>query len=239
MNPTESIRKQLFTLADLPYREFNAALIPSVDKSTVIGVRTPHLRALAKSLAGTQVATAFLEDLPHRYFEENQLHAFLIETIREFAPCMERLECFLPYVDNWATCDQMCPSALKKDLTALSGQIETWMDAPHPYTVRYAIGLRMRFYLDDAFSPQFPKRIAGLDRKEYYVQMMQAWYFATAIAKQPGNILPYFVERKLSPEVERMATRKALESRRIPTEQKEDLRMLVHLRKNGTDATSF
>lgn len=226
MNAINAIRKQLFTLQDLPYRDFNAALIPTVDNDTIIGVRTPQLRAMAKNMAGSEDAALFMKDLPHKYFEENQLHAFLIEFIRDYDACIKELEQFLPHVDNWATCDQMCPKVFKKNLPRLSEQIQRWMQYDHPYTVRYAIGLRMRYYLDGAFSPEYPARIAAVDRKEYYIQMMQAWYFATALAKQPDTILPYFTTPRLAPAVRSMAIRKAIESRRINDEQKTFLRTI-------------
>lgn len=225
MKNIDDIRKELFERQDSAYKKFNAALIPTVDQATVIGVRTPMLRSAAKTLSSEE-AEYFMNRLPHTYFEENQIHAFLIERIKDFDGCMAALNRFLPYVDNWATCDQMCPKVLKKDLKTLSEQIERWMESEHPYTVRFAIGLRMKFYLDREFSPEHPKRIAAVRREEYYIQMMQAWYFATALAKQPQEIMPYFTDKGLSASVHRMAVRKGLDSFRITEEQKQILRQI-------------
>ena len=222
----ESLRLRLLALNDPEYKKFNTKLIPTVDAHTVIGIRTPILRKIAKELAQDGGVSFFLQDLPHRFFEENQLHAFLIETIRDFDRCLNETERFLPYVDNWATCDQMTPKALKKDLDRLSNTIDIWMESAHPYTVRFAVGLRIRFYLGEAFRPEQAQAVAQLNREEYYVRMMQAWYFATALAKRPDDIFPYLTEHRLSPTVHKMTVRKALESFRISEEQKQILRHL-------------
>ncbi len=226
MDEIRDIRNRLFSLQDKKYRDFNSVLIPTVDKNSVIGVRTPTLRKIAKELAGSREAVIFLADLPHQYFEENQLHAFLIESIESFDQCISALKQFLPYIDNWATCDQMSPKALKKDMQRLNLWIEQCLDSPYPYAVRYSILLRMRYFLQEGFHPLQAEKIATLQRKEYYIQMGIAWYFATALAKQPNAILPYFTNRKLPDTIHKTAIRKALESHRISQETKNLLRTL-------------
>lgn len=226
MTGQTDIQKQLFSLQDIPYGDFQARLIPNLPRETVIGVRTPELRRLAKKLSGTPEAEAFLKELPHRFFEENQLHAFLLEGVKAYDDCIRLLEAFLPYVDNWATCDQMCPKVLGKHPDRLLGQIRVWLSSSHTYTVRFAIGLLMRYYLDGRFSPEYPRLVAAVASEEYYVNMMIAWYFATALAKQYGSILPYLKEQRLGSWIHNKTIQKALESYRVSPEQKEELRAL-------------
>lgn len=223
--PTQ-IQKQLFSLQDVPYGDFQARLLPTVPRERIIGVRTPALRRLAKELSKDPETEAFLKELPHRYFEENQLHAFLLEGEKDYDACLRRLNAFLPYVDNWATCDQMCPKALEKHADALLPQIRLWLASPHPYTVRFAIGLLMRYYLDERFAPEYPDLVASIVSEEYYVNMMVAWYFATALAKQYESILPYLKEGRLETWTHNKTIQKAVESYRIRPEQKEELRAL-------------
>lgn len=226
MTGQTDIQNQLFSLQDIPYGDFQARLIPNLPRETVIGVRTPELRRLAKKLSGTPEAEAFLKELPHRFFEENQLHAFLLEGVKAYDDCIRLLEAFLPYVDNWATCDQMCPKVLGKHPDRLLGQIRVWLSSSHTYTVRFAIGLLMRYYLDGRFSPEYPRLVAAVASEEYYVNMMIAWYFATALAKQYGSILPYLKEQQLGSWIHNKTIQKALESYRVSPEQKEELRAL-------------
>ncbi len=220
------IQKQLFSLQDIPYGDFQARLIPNLPRETVIGVRTPELRRLAKRLSGTPEAEAFLGELPHRFFDENQLHAFLLEGVKDYDSCIRLLEAFLPYVDNWATCDQMCPKVLGKQPDRLLGQIRVWLASSHTYTVRFAIGLLMHYYLDGRFAPEYPRLVAAAASEEYYVNMMIAWYFATALAKQYDSILPYLKEQRLGIRIHNKTIQKAVESYRISPEQKEELRAL-------------
>jgi len=220
------IQKQLFELQDKGYRDFNAALIPNVDKERIIGVRIPTLRKLAKELCFTADAASFMASLPHEYYEENNLHAFLIEQIKDFEQCIRSLERFLPYVDNWATCDSMRPAVFKKHRRELLEHVDMWLRSDQTYTVRYGIGMLMCHYLDEGFSVEYPSRIADIQSEEYYVKMMIAWYFATALAKQYEAVLPFIQGRKLDKWTHNKAIQKAIESRRISEEQKSYLKTL-------------
>lgn len=220
------IQQELFALQDTGYRDFHARLIPTVPKDRIIGVRTPALRKLAKSFAKTPEAESFLLDLPHTYYEENNLHAFVLETRRDYNQLIDELNRFLPYVDNWATCDMMSPKLFKKHLPELHQQILIWLKAEEVYTVRFAIGMLMQHYLDDAFLPEYPALVAAVQSEEYYINMMIAWYFATALAKQYDTVLPYLLEHRLSPWVHNKTIQKATESNRIPKETKQYLRTL-------------
>ncbi len=220
------VRDRLFTLQDTGYREFHSKLIPNVDKEAVIGVRTPALRKFAKEVAKTPMAAEFMKILPHRYYEENNLHGFLIEEIREYERCIRSLDVFLPYVDNWATCDLMAPKILKKHLPELLEQIRVWIGSAHAYTVRFGIGMLMRFYLEEAFVLEYADMVAAVRSEEYYVNMMAAWYFATALAKQYEAVLPYIEEGRLPVWIHNKTIQKAVESSRIPKARKEYLRSL-------------
>lgn len=225
-NLTKEVQEALFSMQDLEYRDFHSKLMPTVEKERVIGVRTPMLRKFAKQFAKSGNAEAFLKQLPHTYYEENNLHGFIIEGCKDYDTCVRLLDEFLPYVDNWATCDMMTPKVLKKDLPRLFGKIKEWTAAEHTYTIRYGIGLLMQFYLDEAFMPEYPELVAGIRSEEYYVNMMIAWYFATALAKQYETILPYLEEKCLDVWVHNKTIQKAVESYRITKEQKEYLRTL-------------
>lgn len=217
---------RLMELRDPSYGEFQKKLIPTVNPETVIGVRTPELRKLAKEIAKQGEGEAFLQCLPHVYFDENQLHAFLIAEEKDFARCIARVEAFLPYVDNWATCDQLSPGVMKKHREELLPYIRKWLESDHTYTVRFALGMLMQHYLDDAFEPSFLELAAGVRSEDYYIRMMAAWYFATALAKQYGAALPYIERQALEPWTHNRAIQKALESYRITPEQKEYLKTL-------------
>ena len=221
-----AIQERLFALQDADYAAFQRPLMPTVGEETFIGVRTPALRSLAKELRGLPEAEAFLRALPHVYFEENQLHAFLIASEKDFDSALAQTDAFLPYVNNWATCDQLTPKALRKNRAALSGKIDEWIAAEHEYTVRFAIKMRMDHFLDDAFSPKILKQVAAIQREEYYIRMMQAWFFATALAKQYEAALPYLVQNRLEPWVHNKTIQKAAESYRIAPEQKAYLKTL-------------
>ncbi len=225
------IEKELFARQDLKYRDFQAKLMPTVDKATVIGVRTPELRALAKELGKRDDVDEFLQALPHRYYEENNLHAFLIEQIKDFDECIKELEIFLPYIDNWATCDGMRPKCFAKNRDKLYAYAERWMASKHTYTVRYGILMLMTYYLDDAFDKSNLQKVANISSGEYYVNMMIAWYFATALAKQYDDTVIYLVDNKLSLWVHNKAIQKAIESYRITAEQKIFLKQLVKTHK--------
>ena len=221
-----NLRQQLFAMADPSYKSFHSALMPTVDPDTVIGIRTPMLRKFAADFAKTENAAAFLRDLPHRYYEENNLHGFLLEKIRDYDTLIAELNRFLPHINNWATCDLISPKIFPKHREELLEQIRIWIRDEHTYTVRFAVGMLMKFYLDDAFDPAFPELVAKIRSEEYYINMMIAWYFATALAKQYDAILPYLENRRLDPWTHNKTIQKAIESRRITPEQKSLLRSL-------------
>ena len=220
------IREQLLATCDEGYKDFQCKLMPTVDQDTVIGVRTPALRKLAKEFAKRNEANDFLHDLPHRYYEENNVHACLIESMKDYGACVAALDEFLPYVDNWATCDMMTPRVLGKHKRELLTAINRWMASGHTYTVRFGIKMLMTFYLDGDFDPAYLARVAAVRSEEYYVNMMVAWYFATALAKQWTATVPYIENRRLPPWVHGKAIQKAVESYRITDGQKAYLRTL-------------
>lgn len=226
MEINENIRKDLFAMQDLKYRDFNSSLIPTVDKKTVIGVRTPELKKYAKVLAKNKDKDEFMAALPHDYYEENNLHAFLICEIKDYADCIKELNRFLPYVDNWATCDSMRPKCFSKNKDRLVADINKWLLSGHDYTIRYGIGMLLTHFLDEDFNPDFLKRVSEIQSEEYYVNMMIAWYFATALAKQWDNSIPYISGNVLSKWVHNKTIQKAVESYRITSEQKDYLRSL-------------
>ena len=230
---TETIIEALVSLQDLEYRQFQCKLMPTVNPEAVIGVRTPKLRALAKRLKGDPCVEEFLSELPHRYYEENNLHAFLIEQMADYDACIHELERFLPFVDNWATCDMMRPKCFRRHLDELLKQIERWLTAEHPFTVRFGIEMLMSFYLDEAFDPRYLELVAGVRREEYYVNMMCAWYFATALAKQWDSAVVYLEENRLPLWVHNKTIQKAVESYRIDKAQKEYLRRLKRTKANA------
>ena len=223
---TELIFERLCALAEPEYKAFNAKLLPNLDPAQILGVRTPALRALAKELLGTEAAELFLAALPHRYQEENLLHAFLLALEKDYSRGLARAEAFLPFVDNWAVCDQMSLPCFQKHREALAAVIPGWLGSGHCYTVRFGIKQLMDLFLGEAFDPAYPEAVAAVRSEEYYVNMMRAWYFATALAKQWDAILPWFTGRRLDPWTHRKAIQKAVESLRITTEQKELLRGL-------------
>ncbi|MFT9057576.1 MAG: DNA alkylation repair protein [Ethanoligenens sp.] len=222
----EEFRHRLFELQDLKYKAFHCKLMPTVSPDTVIGVRTPQLRKLSKELSQSPEAAHFLTILPHTYYEENNLHGFLIETIKDYDPCIAAVETFLPYINNWATCDLMSPKAFKKHLPALYGKIPAWLQSGRTYTVRFGIGMLMKFYLDAHFRPEMLELVASVRSDEYYVNMMIAWYFATALAKQYEATLPYMEERRLEKWTHNKTIQKAVESYRISDEAKNYLRTI-------------
>ena len=220
------ILQELLLLQDKSYREFQCKLIPNVDQDTVIGIRTPALRGYAKELLKQGRAEAFLQALPHQYFDENQLHAFILSEMKDYEKCIDEVRRFLPYVDNWATCDQLSPKVFRKNRERLLTEIRAWIASDQVYTIRFGIGMLMQHYLDDAFEAEYPKLVSEIHSDEYYVNMMIAWYFATALAKQYDAVLPYIEEQRLAPWTHNKAIQKAIESRRITPEQKEYLRSL-------------
>ncbi len=222
----EEIREELFRQQDKKYRDFQKKLIPTVAEDTVIGVRTPALRAYAKDLGKRAEVQEFLEDLPHAYFDENQLHAFLLSGMKDYEACIAGVDAFLPYVDNWATCDQMSPKVFKKHRKELLAKIREWLKSDETYTVRFAIGMLMEHFLDEDFDPAYPEMVSKVRSEEYYINMMTAWYFATALAKQYDAVLPYIREKKLDVWTHNKTISKAVESYRITPEQKAYLKTL-------------
>lgn len=223
MNRKESflqeIKDRLFSMQDLSYREFHAKLMPTIDKETIIGVRTPALRKYAKELIKTDLEV-FLQDLPHEYYEENNLHGFIIEAIKDYDQCLAAINAFLPYVDNWATCDMMGPKVFKKHLPELRAQIQMWLDSGEDYTIRFGVNMLMKYYLDEAFEPEYLDWVASIQSEEYYVKMVVAWYFATALAKQYEATIGIMEQKRLEKWTHNKTIQKAVESYRITDEQK-------------------
>lgn len=222
----EDIRNELYKSQDIKYRDFQSKLIPNIDPETVIGVRTPILRKLAKDLSKNEDIRDFLKDVPHRYFDENQLHAFLISGMKDYDECLKELKCFLPFIDNWATCDQLSPKVFKKHRRELLPEIKKWIKSDETYTVRFGIGMLMEHFLDEDFDVSYPELVASIRSEEYYVKMMSAWYFATALAKQYEDILPFIENNRLDIWTHNKTIQKAVESFRITDEQKVYLKTL-------------
>ena len=223
----DAIQKFLKENADAEYAVFTSRIIPNVDPKAIVGVRTPALRAFAKTLkAGEPQTQKFLASLPHKYFEENQLHGFVVSGITDFDQCAAELERFLPCVDNWATCDQTSPTCFKKHKAELLPLIKSWIKSGRVYTVRFGIVNLMKHFLDEAFAPDFLKIVAAVQSKEYYIKMAVAWFFAEALAKQWDAALPYIKAKRLEAWTHNKAIQKARESFRVPDERKELLASL-------------
>ena len=223
---TDEIRNKLFTLQDKKYHDFQSKLIPTVAIDNIIGVRTPDLRKYAKELSKRGDIKDFLNLLPHKYFDENQLHAFIVSEIKDFDLCIQEVSRFLPFVDNWATCDQMSPKIFKKHHSELLKYIKEWLSSDKTYVVRFAIGMLMEHFLNEDFDIAYPERITKIKSNEYYVNMMIAWYFATALAKQYNLVLPFIENKCLDSWTHNKTIQKAIESNRITDEQKAYLKKL-------------
>jgi len=221
-----TIREDLFRMQDKDYRDFQAKLIPGKDPENMIGVRTPGLRKYAKQLVNAEDISSFLTDLPHLYFDEDQLHAFIISEIKDYDRCVYEVNRFLTFIDNWATCDQLSPKVFKKHRGELIEQIKAWIGSDLTYTKRFGIGMLMQHFLDEDYDPAFPEMIAQIRSDEYYVNMMIAWYFATALAKQYSSVIPFVENRRLDVWTHNKTIQKAVESYRITSEQKEYLKSL-------------
>ncbi len=222
----QNIKDKLFEMQDLEYKAFHSRLMPTISPETIIGVRTPALRKFAKEIAKYDVVEDFIVDLPHKFYEENNLHGFLIEGIKDFDKCLAEVDRFLPYVDNWATCDMMRPKVFKKNPEGLLPKIEVWVASKETYTVRYGIGMLMTYFLEEHFELKYADAVAAVESEEYYVRMMVAWYFATALAKQWDAVIPYIENGVLEKWTHNKAIQKAIESYRITPEQKNYLRTL-------------
>ena len=225
MNLNE-IRAELFKMQDMTYRDFNSKLIPTVDKENMIGIRTPDLRKYAKQLGKSSDVIEFLQNLPHKYFDENQLHAFIISEIKDFKNCIDEINRFLPYIDNWATCDQLSPKVFKKYHNELFEYIKDWLKSDKVYTLRFGIGMLMEHFLDEDFDILYPETVSKIRSGEYYINMMIAWYFATALAKQYESVIPFIENNSLDIWTHNKAIQKAVESLRISDEKKEYLKSL-------------
>lgn len=222
------IQTQLFDLQNLQYKDFTAKLIPTVDKELIIGVPVPVIRTLVKKIVKeeNELVASFVRTLPHHYHEENFLHVFLINQIKEFDSCCKAIEDFLPYVDNWATCDSLRPMSFKKNHQKLLPYIQKWINSSHTYTIRFGIECLMTYFLDTDFTEGYLEQVGRITSQEYYVKMMQAWYFATALAKQYSTTLAYLQKNTLEPWTHNKALQKAQESYRIPQEHKIVLRQM-------------
>ncbi len=221
-----NIIKDLFELQDTSYRDFQAKLIPNISKENIIGVRTPLLKKYAKEMVKSKNYSNFLEELPHQYFDEYQLHAFIISELTSYDECLSYLNKFLPFMDNWATCDQTSPKVFKKNTNDLLKYIKKWIKSKDVYTIRFGIGILMKYYLDEQFRIEYLDMVCNVSSHEFYVNMMRAWYFATALAKQYDSTIIYLENNKLDTWTHNKTIQKAIESYRITDEKKEYLRSL-------------
>ena len=219
-----SIQKRLFAYEDKKYKEFNLKLIPNISPEKQIGVRIPNIRKIAKEIKDTDEAYIFLENLPHKYFEENNLHGYLLETIKDFDKALDYTQKFLPYIDNWATCDTITPKIFRSNLPALYEKIKEWLKSQETYTIRFGVNMLMKFFLEENFTEETLLLVAEIESTEYYVNMVRAWFFATAMAKQREKTLPYFENKKLDKWTHNKAIQKCVESYRITEEDKRILK---------------
>lgn len=231
-----NIYEKLLSVQDIEYKEFQSKLVPNISPDTMIGVRTPQMRSIAKEVFGSPEAEEFLSQLPHKYYEENLLHFFLIAMIKDFDECLKAVEKFLPFIDCWPVCDQSSPKTFKKNHEKILPYIKKWINSEHIYTSRFGMRMLMNEFLDEDFKPEYLELVAArqnqtkvkvpLDYDDYYLKMMIAWYFATALAKQYDATLPFIKNHILDPWPHNKAIQKALESFRVSEEHKEELRTL-------------
>lgn len=221
-----SVYEELCKYKDDKYRDFQSNLVPNISKDTILGVRTPDMRKIAKDMFGTEEANKFLKKLPHKYYEENLVHFFMIAMIKDFDECIKETERFLPYIDCWPVCDQSSPKAFKKKHDELLPLIKKWIDSDHVYTSRFGMRMLMNEFLGDDFKPEYLKWVASKKGEDYYLKMMIAWYFATALAKQYDATIPYFEKHVLDDWCHKKAIQKAIESFRVSDEHKEYLKTL-------------
>ena len=219
-----TVSEMLAACASEKYRDFQSKLVPNIPKETILGVKTPDMRRIAKSISGTEEADAFLAELPHKYYEENLVHFFVIAMIRDFNECVEAVETFLPYVDCWPVCDQSSPKAFARNHGKLLPFIQKWIGSEHVYTVRFGIRMLMNEFLGENFKPEYLDWVAKVDGEDYYIKMMVAWYFATALAKRYDESVVYIEERRLEPWTHKKAIQKAIESYRVSDEHKDYLK---------------
>lgn len=221
-----NIQETLFKNADTKYAEFQHKIVPNIAPETIIGVRTPILRKIAKEIFKAKDHKSFLNNLPHQYFDENQLHIFIVSEIKDFEECLAEVEKFLPFINNWATCDQLSPKIFKKHHDKLMTYIDKWLQSKYPYTIRFAIGMLMEHFLDADFDAKYLEKVANVESDEYYVKMMMAWYFATALTKQWDDTVKIIESKKLDNWVHNKTIQKACESYCITKDQKEYLKTL-------------
>lgn len=221
-----SVYERLSKFKDNEYREFQSKLVPNISKDTILGVRTPDMRNIAKEVFGTKEGNDFLKKLPHKYYEENLVHFFLIAMIKDFDECIKETEKFLPYIDCWPVCDQSSPKVFKKKHEELLPYIKKWIDSDHVYTSRFGMRMLMNEFLEKDFKPEYLKWVCAKKGEDYYLKMMVAWYFATALAKQYDASIVYFEKRKLDEWCHKKAIQKAIESYRVSDEHKDYLRSL-------------
>jgi len=215
-----SIYERLISYQDEKYRDFQSKLVPNIDKKTIIGVRTPQMRKIVKEIFGTTEATTFLQVLPHQYYEENIIHFFLISKIKDFNECVKEVEKFLPYIDCWPVCDQATPIVFKKNHNKLLPLIKKWIDSNHIYTARFGIRMLMNEFLNDDFKEEYLEWVSSKTSDDYYLKMMMAWFFATALAKQYNATIKYIENKKLDSWIHQKTIQKALESYRVSDEHK-------------------
>ena len=221
-----SIYEKLSEVKDDEYKEFQAKLVPNISPDVILGVRTPDMRKIAKEMYGTPEGDSFLNELPHKYYEENLVHFFMIARIKDFDECVAAVETFLPYVDCWPVSDQSSPAVFKKNHQKLIPYIKKWIASDHVYTARFGLRMLMNEYLGEDFKDEYLELAASKKGDDYYLKMMIAWYFATALAKRYDETIPYIEERRLDEWVHRKSIQKALESYRVSDEHKEYLRSL-------------
>lgn len=226
MDLTAKLQQDLFDMQDIKYRDFHAKLMPTVEKERIIGVRTPQLRKYAKAFGKTEDAEKFLQMLPHRYYEENNLHGFLISGMKDYDKCIKYINEFLPYIDNWATCDMTSPKVFGKHKEELLVHISEWLGSKDTYTIRFGVNMLMTFYLDEDFDVSYNDMVSSIKSEEYYVKMGIAWYFATALAKKYNETIGYIEDRRLDDWTHKKTIQKAIESFRVTKEHKEYLRGL-------------
>ena len=221
-----TVYERLAVLGDEKYRDFQSKLVPNIPKETILGVKTPEMRKIAKEIRGTEEAEEFLTQLPHKYYEENLVHFFVIAMIKDFDECVEAVETFLPYVDCWPVCDQSSPKVFSRNHEKLLPLIKKWIESDHVYTSRFGIRMLMNEFLGEDFKPEYLEWVASVKGEDYYIKMMVAWYFATALAKQYDASVVYIEERRLEPWTHKKAIQKAVESFRVSDERKEYLKTL-------------
>ena len=224
-NSIAEIQAQLFKMQDIKYKQFQGKLLPTLSGESITGVRAPALKKYALELAKKGLDNVFLSSLPHRYYEENMLHSFIICNTSDFDECISKTEQFLPFVDNWAVCDSLRPRCFKSNKERLLPFAEKYLSSHHSYTVRFGIEMLTVHFLDESFDPVFLEKVSKIQNEDYYVQMMISWFFATALTKQYDSAVVYIEERKLPSFIHRKSIQKACESLCIPEEKKQYLKI--------------